>query len=215
VPINSIRTRLLHPPKRDATIAALKTQAGIMRGQLAEMQAGQRPWLFAQKIELSGAITRDTNGIRIPLGFTIANSGHLPASIVYVNLSAFAAHPGNLTKYPALEHETCDRSMSYIGISVFPNFTTDPIGWTTYISNEDIADTTAHLPENFKVIVPLIIACVVYKDPSSIDHHTPYALTLVAVKDGRPCCVVPTDADELTTSQIIIQHSVWSGMPPD
>jgi hypothetical protein len=100
--------------------------------------------------------------------------------------------------------------------SVFPGVTTPtPMGWATYIPNEDIVKTTTKLPDNVKVIGPIIVACVVYKDPSGADHHTPYLLDLVAVKNGRACCAVPTDPDELANSQIIIRQAVESGMPPD
>jgi hypothetical protein len=202
--------------RTDSQIAALQGQTGVMQGQLAEMKVEQRPWVFASQINLAAPISRDVNGIRVSLAIIFTNSGHLPAIDVHVNLSAFASQPGNIAWFNGIEREACNQTGNHIGIPVFPGFTTpNASGWITYINNEDIIKATKELPDNFKKITPLVIPCLVYKDPSGADHHTPYLLDLIAVKNGQACCVVPTDSDELAKSQIIIRQMLIGGMPPD
>jgi hypothetical protein len=191
-------------------------QVGIMRGQLDEMRAEQRPWLFAPSIVLTEQVIRDVNGIQIPLGFVLTNSGHLPASNVHVNLLARGTHLYHLTQYAAAERENCNQPLEFIGFSVFPNFTTQlPVSWTTSISNEEISTAAKDFAPELKRLWPMILACVVYRDPSGIDHHTPYILELVAIANGVRSPLIPSEADELSKSHIILQQSVTTGMPPD
>jgi hypothetical protein len=206
--------------KTNDTITALKEQKATMQGQLDEMRAEQRPWLFAPEISLQSPISRDTNGIRIPLRFKITNTGRLPARNVFINLTAFAKPPNNLTQYSHLENQNCIQPSQYLGISVFPGYTTSPLGVTTYISIDDIRKFQSqfeHLttrPSGF--VSPLVLACIVYKDPVGVvTYHTPCTLDLVRVVNGQACCVVPSGADELAKSQIIVEQEIESGMPPD
>jgi hypothetical protein len=189
-------------------------QVTIMRGQLDEMRAGQRPWLFAPDIRLVEPVIRDVNGIRVSLGFVFTNSGHLPASNVHVNLSARGTHLYRLTQYADVERDNCNKPLEFIGISVFPNFTTQsPVGWTTYISNDEIAAATRDFPA--ERLWPMILACVVYRDPSGMDHHTPYILELVAAQNGVGSPIISSHAEELSKSLITIRQAVTTGIPPD
>ena len=187
-------------------------QLGTMRGQLDEMRAEQRPWLFAPEIALTERVRRDDNGILVSLGFKFTNSGHLPASNVYVHLSALATHN---TGYAAAERENCDQRMDYIGTSVFPNFTTQQSNWATYISNEQISAAEKDYPPTLKRLWPMVLACIVYRDPLGIDHHTPYILEFIAIKNGVINLVIPSEAEELSRSEIRVQQAIRTGMAPD
>lgn len=189
--------------------------AWIFQGQLNEARDEQRPWLFAQSIGLADPVTHDANGIRVSLAFVVTNSGHLPGSYVTVGLHAFPFPLGNLKEYASVERQVCDRTIDFLGISVFPNYTTPPWTWITYVENADIAKYAASNPNLAKMIMPTIIACVIYRDPAGKDHHTPYVLNLAVIRDGHACCAVPVDPDELSRSQIIARQIIEMGIPPD
>jgi len=68
--------------KNDATVAAMKEQADATRGQLDEMRAQQRPWIYVVGIpEIYGGLEIiPSNGAQIHLRFSLQKSGHIPAN---------------------------------------------------------------------------------------------------------------------------------------
>ena len=54
----------------------------VFRSQLNEMQAEQRPWVYATDIEPAGRIVFADRLYAVPLRFSIKNTGHLPAFFV-------------------------------------------------------------------------------------------------------------------------------------
>jgi len=61
----------------------------------------------------------------------------------------------------------------------------------------------------------MVLACIVYRDPLGIDHHTPYILEFIAIKNGVINLVIPSEAEELSRSEIRVQQAIRTGMAPD
>jgi len=91
-----------------ASVAAFFAGASwwVFSGQLNEMQAEQRPWVYAANIEPAGRIVFVEGQYAVPLKFTIKNTGHLPAFFVAPKTSATVLKIGMSTK--RVQNEICD-----------------------------------------------------------------------------------------------------------
>jgi hypothetical protein len=69
--------------KTDVTIAALNSQVGIMRGQLDEMRAGQRPWVSLNTALKSGLVWNKDGLPMFNISYKIRNVGKTPALSVH------------------------------------------------------------------------------------------------------------------------------------
>jgi hypothetical protein len=199
-------------------VVVVQNTLPILRSQVDEMRDEQRPWVFAQVIGMSGKVARHADGMTVPLSFVLTNSGHLPASYVWVNLEPISLSLG-VSEYASRERTVCnDVQIKNSGIAIFPNFTAPPWSIATTLPNDKLeaAIAVARTPGVESInIAPYVIACIKYKDPSGTYHHTPYVLKLVVVKDGQMCCAVPVDPKELAASEVVVQQYSLGDMPPD
>ena len=85
----------------DQTIAALKGQADIMRGQLEvsrdEFTATQRPWIsLDSKPSISSLYFLDDGNISFNVQFTVSNSGRTPAIHAFPYVDTVLMTKGNI-----------------------------------------------------------------------------------------------------------------------
>ena len=181
-------------------------QQEVMKGQLNEMAAEQRPWLFATEFG-AGTPHVNANGIAIEIVLNIQNAGHLPAWSEWVSGKIFPYPPASIEHIPELARNTCSNLAAPVGQTIFPGQPAFKNGASFQISKNDFA--------NKKFILPFAIVCVNYKDPSGSRHFTPYFYDLLTIQDGRICCAVPTDQAELNKSQIGIAVDAFTSAPPE
>ena len=189
----------------DQTIAALREQAGIMRGQLNEMRDEQRPWIYAAGIKLADRLSVDANGIRISLLFRVTNVGHLPATQTDISLSALPAIPSHGEKtFTDVARDTCYGNSFGSSFAVFPGDSPEQ-EITTYLSSNQIVEFQNGQGLHSGYVSPYVIACVRYGDPSGLPHHTPYLLWILETEGGRACCAIPIDATKLANTNAVAQ----------
>jgi hypothetical protein len=168
-----------------------RDQFRIMQGQLNEMQAEQRPWVYPT-VQIKGRIQREGPNFVIPLTWTLTNVGHLPALSTTINVSGVVVSlPFNMKSIP---NDACDKLArtdwgSIGGGTVFPNQTTEPQGHSPRVSQVDFKN----LFDGGKD--PMIVAagCVDYRIPGTNDHHqTQFAYVF---GQSQPLGVVMMPAD--------------------
>ena len=71
----------------------LDGQLNVMKGQLDQMAAGQRPWIMVASIEPQGLTADDQAGVSFWVKFLVKNVGHSPAQNVSVSGKLLMADP--------------------------------------------------------------------------------------------------------------------------
>lgn len=180
--------------------------AWIFQGQLDEMRAERRPWVYASNIGIVGPVTHDQQGVHVTISFAMKNIGKLPALHTFpsflISLHGFA---------PADKATVCkDAEFGSFGYTVFPDDTfVQPIGRT--IRQADIDKTEADAKRWFGnsggMLFPVVVACIAYQIPGEDRfRHTPYIFTLGMAEDRAKagCCVVPLDVPSLPVGAVIL-----------
>lgn len=198
------------------TIGVGVAQWWVLSGTLSEMRAEQRPWVYSVGTALGDPVSIDSNGFRISLLIDVKNVGHLPAMKVFPILSATPMMPTHiLTELPGVERKICNQATGVLGATIFPGEKKRfPVA--TYINHQDFdlwAKKHPALAKRF--ILPYVIVCISYVDPSGNRHSTPYYFSVMAKKDGRICCALPIDPDDLAKSNVALVEEPDGGMPAD
>jgi hypothetical protein len=154
-----------------SAIISLLTLLAIY-GQLKEMKAEQRPWVYAVDVKPAGRIVLVDGKYAIPLKFFIKNTGHLPAFFVQPKTAATViAAEGRSTK--DIRNEVCDKYRNAAltegnGITVFADQTVTRGGFTS----DDYPTIRKDAWDNLggdKVL--LVFGCVDYQFPDQPGHH--------------------------------------------
>jgi hypothetical protein len=168
---------------------SLRGQQAVMQGQLAEMQVEQRSWVSLQGAAVSGPISLDQNGARIPLQFIVKNTGKNPATYADVVTDAKTTVPINA----AWEQKICSAPTEVMTGVTLLSGDSQTLSKMVYVPRSDLDAWLRFLPPGMKIINPAIVACVQYRDVvTGAWHHTPYAFEIDGrdPKTGNPCCAI-------------------------
>ena len=180
-------------------------QLGAMRGQLDEMRDEQRPFVFIKSIAISN-VRIEAKALFATFDYTLVNSGHLPAIAAIGQIEANPFLPGLLSKYADLEKRAC-MNMPGLGETILPG--EDPVSFSANALLAYVQDAKS------AGVLPLVAACVSYKDPAGRYHHTPYFYDVMVARNGSPCCMVPIDPIALSKSVVTIPRDLLGSINPD
>jgi hypothetical protein len=172
-------------------------QLSVMKGQLDEMQAEQRSWVFATNVSISRPIIRDDKGTNISLLFELRNGGRSPALQVSAR---FRVYLGSVN-YRDAEKIVCkDAQPEEYGITLFPDQSApQKTGWLIPTQEIIAAQKSA------AYIIPFVVACISYQFPRSKEYHTtPYEF-LISQAVGLtkwPSVSFPIDEKEIAPSDL-------------
>src|SRR5262249_28571999 len=127
-------------------------QWSAIRGQLAEMQAEQQPWVFAKTGIVPRAVAINANGsVRITMSFDLKNVGHLPAQNVFPYFIPYIRD----MNFAAARQTVCNRAENLLhGITIFPGDTI-PWGSEEEITKDEIDQATNLIPPDSRFIAPI------------------------------------------------------------
>jgi hypothetical protein len=158
----------------------MRDQANIMRNQLDEMQAEQRPWVYAKGGPIPGGVTFGQDGsVQILINFNLINVGRTPAQYVSVSFTPYIGDVNRPNAREAVCHEA--ERFSIHGLTLFPGDDPMPWGIGKDIPKEEIdkATITPSPTQHNNFINPLIVLCVAYKSPAGkVFYHSPYGCFL-------------------------------------
>jgi hypothetical protein len=202
--------------------AAVGAQLSVMQGQLDEMKAEQRPWVYAD-IGIGGkAYKTQSNGIGFPIGFMFHNTGHMPAFYVSADIEGYLSGGDNqsaVTSVRDRQKRRCDPPLQQsaasdqIGVTVFPGQAV-PFGASIAISETEI-DNVKKLSAGLPItpLSPWGVGCIRYRTPDGIGHQTGVAFTIGMIKpgvDGQ--FVLPSDPTTIDPRQLIIMPWIEGGI---
>lgn len=180
------------------------SQLTAIGNQVGEMRAEQRPWVSLQNsaIELLYFDSADSE-LRARLRFAVQNTGKDPAASVQVNAEMSVAREMPYDSMQRWQEAVCHEVVGP-GLAVFPGS----------LEPAFVQDVSAKMPRltqggdsaHNMYVMPVIAACIVYKDAATqVIHYTPFALQLERKppKAGGPCCAVflgalPIEGDQLS-----------------
>jgi hypothetical protein len=174
--------------KTDATIAALESQAGVMRGQLDEMRADQRPWVSA-KISFASPLVYDTKGLSSSFSFDLRNTGKQPAFHVFAQAMILDLKLLNAemkpfdadTKRLCNEARRVGRWMNGRMIFDYMIVSNDSVTGTDYpIMNRDVVEQYRN-NEGKLILTHYVIGCIFYQTLRGENHHTVYLFLMTGM----------------------------------
>jgi hypothetical protein len=146
-------------------------QVAVMQGQLKEMQAAQRPWVYAADIVPAGHIVLEAGQYILPLRFSIKNTGHLPAFSVEPKTSAAILTIGGRSSM-TIKNNVCDAyregPLTKTGATVFAGQTLTHGGFT----GDDyprVSKMAWDAISGDKLMV--MFGCIDYQFPAEPGHH--------------------------------------------
>jgi hypothetical protein len=151
----------------------------------AQFELSERPWVDAQ-IKINGPLTFDVNGGRLPVMFTLRNSGSTPALITSLTFRiVMSSEVPNLT---GVRNEVCDEGKDFkvTQLTLFPR-TDFPQAAEIIIAKQSIDSNIAKFP-TFKgsFVGPALIACILYR-PTFKDtsvYRTAYIMDILKIEPG-------------------------------
>ena len=145
-------------------------QLSVMQGQLDEMHAEQRPWVYANSVTPAGHIILTDGRYVIPLKFSITNTGHLPAFFVTPTTSAAVIAVGSGSTL-AIRNDVCNdyrNSADKIGTTVFPGQTVSHGGFTAG-DYPSVPKSEWDAIAGPKMLI--VFGCIDYQFPTKPGHH--------------------------------------------
>lgn len=192
-----------------AALAAIAAGASawIFEGQLEEMRAEQRPWIYAETPIFLKAITRNIPGVwEMRIEFKLQNTGHLPA----MNVTPIVQSPVvTFNKGDAIaeyQHESCidrnDGAWKVTGDTIFPGQIIKH-AITIGIWPKDMANAYAAINH----YDPWIIGCFAYLTPSSkLPHFTRFAYVVSEEGEtGGPTSWLPYDPSNIPPNKLHVE----------
>ena len=191
----------LNESKTASNYSQIQASAAASQAQIAqrEFELSERPWVYAENIELIDGLTYDINGARITLRFWLKNVGHSPAIGTWVNVEPLPV----ISDLVIEQKRYCDQFRTYkadphaIGDTIFPDQVkiqtqTITIGrkdldtlietWT-----KTIRKSNPHVKKFVIPFTPAVVGCVDYRFPFASGHHqTPIILQLSGVNSKYP-----------------------------
>ena len=168
-------------------------------------------------VVISGDLQYDQTGVRIGVNFTLRNVGSTPAMDTAVNLEAFPLMPD--TDVSRARERICSLPTDGSGIDIFPGGKEPPWNRETSITKESVDEFWKQIPAMRPAIFPLIIACIVYRGPVSLDyHHTPFVFNLIRVKSNiknRDPILIFVDEGRVPASNLRLVLSPWGNGQAD
>lgn len=142
---------------RQATISG--NQLNVMQGQLDEMKTERRPWVYPDKVVVSGDTFFDSNRLMIPITVTVKNTGQTPAIDVIPITKMYEQGQRNFVNpFDCI-------SLIGQGIPLFPGQSFEYKTYATFAPAHFDKDDT-------RGIWPSIAGCVRYRPPDSTDFHS-------------------------------------------
>jgi len=194
-----------------------KRLANNAGNQLQEMQAEQRPWIYAD-IRPDGAIYRtQSGGFGFPVAFVLQNTGRLPAQSAMPYLDAhtsrwFYDHHETLAQ---AQQESCLKGIAKfrtdkepVGATVFPNHP-QAFGEAASISQSDWEKGSLPSKSGGFGAVVEVAGCVVYSYGNQIGT-TGFAFSFAWNKGKQPpfnTFALPSDPTTVPADQIVV--SAW------
>jgi hypothetical protein len=195
------------------TIATMKAQADIMRGQLNEMEIARRPWVTAD-IKIVGQLTmRDGGSVEIQTIIILRNPGQTPATETSIDGVGFLPIAPFTTAENALACQQADLPIqkgTSIGPNVFPG-DRKVLDYTFSITKERIEAYWTQSPAMKPTLFPFIVICVAYLEHAHGKiHHTSFAFQILGVTKPIRATEMPIPISELS-----FRTFPFSTLPPD
>ena len=171
-------------------------QQTTMHGQLKEMRAEQRPWVYAD-VKLGNKISLSKDGnYFFQASFNLHNTGHTPAVSVTINYDVVPMKIGE--PFNRVHSQKCDAIKHSSGISTEDNFMIFP-GQDTIATSDNVGYPKKKWESDYanKNVLWVLIGCVDYKSPMSNIHHQTafgYLIGKVLGDAGTVLDADPTDA---------------------
>jgi hypothetical protein len=192
----------------------LALQANVMRLQIKEMDLEQRPWVSANSVTVE-PLSYDVSGLRITLSFQLANSGHKPALDVWATMKAFPGYPEQKSLRESAEIGLAICNLHHEpSVALFPGDHL-PYTMTTYVSDAEVKNSSFMPRATGKMVLPAVIACVVYKDLAGDEHHTAYQFRIMSFKDGHYGTIPMDDPAALPKLPITIELDPYMSLEPN
>lgn len=180
-------------------------QLSAMQGQVDEMRAQQRPWVFAEKPKFVKPITRNSAGVwEVTIEFELQNIGHLPAmnAVPIVQSPMPTYNDGDIIE--KFQNKQCkersDGAWLVTGETIFPSQKVKrPI--TIGIWPEDRAIALAKINH----VDPWIIGCIAYLAPDKTVHFTRFAYIVSQEDDGYRTKWLPIDDGSVPPDRIRVE----------
>lgn len=139
-------------------------------GQLREMQAEQRPWVYATEVKIAGRIVLADGRYVLPLKITATNTGHLPAFFVQYKTGAAPLRIGGPSTH-TVKNDVCDdyrNNPNRSGQTVFAGQTVTYGGFT-------IDDYPSFPQAEWDALkadrLIVLYGCIDYQFPDQPGHH--------------------------------------------
>ncbi len=104
-----------------------------------------------------------------------------------------------------------------MGISIFPNSQSLVMQYGLTISEADLQRYLSKYPKNFQVMLPVVIACIIYKQAgTAIWHSTPTEFDIMALHPGQlGSFVVPVAPEQLAKTKFVMFDTNAANAAPD
>jgi hypothetical protein len=191
-------------------------QLGAMQDQLDEMRAEQRPWVYAEAASPDGPFYRNqSGGFTLDVGFTLHNTGHLPALYVSPDIDGYLPFGKESPRDWQRRHcapklEQPKAMGDQIGVTVFPGQTVHS-GRGAGFKPEEIDALKRKWRKNahkeMDHFIAWVVGCIRYRAPDGSFHQTG-----VAYQVGRGGDVLPPDPTGVPTSEITLDPWIAGGM---
>lgn len=204
-----------------------ENQRAVMQGQLDEMKAEQRPWVYAD-FKPGGAFYKtQSNGIGIPVAFFFHNTGHLPALYVSPDIEAYLSGEDDKigsTTVRERQKRRCEQSLQQpnapdqIGVTVFPGqnvpfSTAAGIGAAKIVALQQL--WRDKLKKEMDILAPWITGCIRYRSPDGVSHQTGIAFTVEMTRpdhDGLfALFALPADPTAVDVHRIVFTPWIVGG----
>ena len=184
---------------------AIRGQLDVMRNQL---ELSERPWVDFD-IVVNGPLVFSSTDATMRVRITLKNVGNSPATELWFSEETLAAPPSN----PMAERERFCRELK--GQEATNKSFTD----TLFVKRDSQNDVGLQMNKSdvdaavkkIGVIMPTVIACVVYRTPSTRAlHETAKILDIVAIlSTGRVGVINPKETNVFRASKIaIVPHAI-------
>ena len=201
--------------KTESTIAALKSQAGVLRDQLNEMMISRRAWVSAD-FAVVDQISMQDGSVPIHLRITMRNTGRSPANATNINTEAITLiDDANITP-ERLEYAILrliySKEVSALA-RPYSRGDTKIIDYTFALDKDKIDKYWSKQPTMKPFITPfLAIICIAYAEiGDAAIHHTSSVISI-----GTPTGAMGIRTDiPIPANQVILRSFPFGAIPPD
>jgi len=156
----------------------LLMQQNTMQGQLDEMRAEQRPWVFVSSITAATDLTWDKDGGYMEFNIFLKNSGHIPGTEVQIHYTTFPASLG-VDPLEAQKAACAYRPEEPPGDAVFPGEDAKR-GKALLLARQNMPQNSS------EALRPVIVGCVSYRLPAVTGTHQTSFFFFLVRGDRQP-----------------------------